>query len=63
LPARWLGKSRRAPGPGTLPTHNLLFVALLLGTVVVVGSLTYVPALALGPIAEALPVPPLGQNR
>jgi potassium-transporting ATPase potassium-binding subunit len=47
-------KKRRAPGPGTLPTHGLLFVGLLLGTVLVIGALTYVPALALGPIAEEL---------
>jgi K+-transporting ATPase ATPase A chain len=47
-------KKRRAPGLGTLPTHNLMFVLLLLGTVATVGSLTYVPALALGPIAESL---------
>jgi K+-transporting ATPase ATPase A chain len=47
-------KRRRAPGLGTLPTHDLLFIALLLGTVLMVGSLTYVPALALGPIAEAV---------
>jgi K+-transporting ATPase ATPase A chain len=37
---------------GTLPTHTPLFVAVLVGTVVLVGVLTYVPALALGPIAE-----------
>lgn len=37
---------------GTLPTHTPLFVALLAGIVVLVGVLTYVPALALGPIAE-----------
>jgi K+-transporting ATPase ATPase A chain len=47
-------KKRRAPGPGTLPTHDLLFVALLIGTVLIIGGLTYVPALALGPIAESL---------
>jgi potassium-transporting ATPase potassium-binding subunit len=47
-------KRRRAPGPGTLPTHGLLFVGLLLGTVLAIGALTYVPALALGPIAEEL---------
>jgi K+-transporting ATPase ATPase A chain len=52
-------KKRRAPGLGTLPTHNLLFVVLLLGTVLVIGGLTYVPALALGPITEALQVPAL----
>jgi len=37
---------------GTLPTHTPLFIAVLVGTVVLVGILTYVPALALGPIAE-----------
>jgi K+-transporting ATPase ATPase A chain len=50
-------KARRVPGPGTLRTHDPLFVSLLLSTVFVVGSLTYVPALALGPIAEELQVP------
>ena len=39
---------------GTLPTHTPLFVALLVGVVILVGALTYVPALALGPIAEHL---------
>src|SRR5579872_1565352 len=37
---------------GTLPTHGSLFVVLLIGTVVIVGALTYFPALSLGPIAE-----------
>jgi K+-transporting ATPase ATPase A chain len=37
---------------GTLPTHTPLFVALLVGTVLLVGALTFFPALALGPIAE-----------
>ncbi len=41
-------------GLGTLPTHTPLFVALLASTVVVVGALTFVPALALGPIVEHL---------
>jgi K+-transporting ATPase ATPase A chain len=41
-------------GPGTLPTHTPLFVALLVGTVMLVGALTFVPALALGPIVEHL---------
>jgi len=40
--------------PGTLPTHTPLFVALLIGTVLMVGALTFVPALALGPIVEHL---------
>ena len=39
---------------GTLPTHTPLFVTLLAGTVVLVGALTFVPALALGPIVEQL---------
>jgi K+-transporting ATPase ATPase A chain len=39
---------------GTLPTHTPLFVALLIGTVLLVGVLTFVPALALGPIVEQL---------
>ena len=47
-------KKRIAPGAGTMPTHGPLFVVLLLGTVVLVGALTYVPALALGPVAEHL---------
>ena len=39
---------------GTLPTHTPLFIVLLIGTVIVVGALTFVPALALGPVAEHL---------
>ena len=42
------------PGAGTLETHTPLFVALLLGTVVLVGALTHLPGLALGPIVEHL---------
>jgi potassium-transporting ATPase potassium-binding subunit len=41
-------------GPGTLPTHTPLFVVMLIGIVVLVGTLTFVPALALGPIVEHL---------
>jgi K+-transporting ATPase ATPase A chain len=41
-------------GPGTLPTHTPLFVGLLVGVVILVGALTFVPALALGPIVEHL---------
>jgi len=37
---------------GTLPTHGLLFVGLLVGTIVIVGALTFFPALSLSPIAE-----------
>jgi K+-transporting ATPase ATPase A chain len=41
-------------GPGTLPTHTPLFVVLLMGTVLLVGALTFIPALALGPMVEHL---------
>ena len=47
-------KKRLAPGEGTLPTHGPLFVVLLIGTVLLVGLLNYVPALALGPVVEHL---------
>ena len=47
-------KKRIEPTAGTLPTHGPLFVALLAGTVILVGALTYVPALALGPVIEHL---------
>ncbi len=47
-------KQRAAATDGTLPTHGPLFVALLIGTVLLVGLLNYVPALALGPVAEQL---------
>lgn len=39
---------------GTMPTHTPLFVSLLVGTVVIVGALAFIPALALGPIVEHL---------
>nr|WP_069269002.1 potassium-transporting ATPase subunit KdpA [Paraburkholderia nodosa] len=48
------GKLRREAGPGTLATHSALFVGLLIGSVVMIASLTYLPALALGPIVEQL---------
>ncbi len=40
------------PGAGTLPTHTPLFVGLVVGTVMLVGALTFLPALALGPVVE-----------
>ncbi len=50
-----LARKKRLPaGPGTLPTHTPLFVAMLVGVVVIVGALTFFPALALGPIVEHL---------
>ena len=47
-------KKKLAPGAGTMPTHGPLFAALLIGTVLLVGLLNYVPALALGPVIEHL---------
>ena len=47
-------KKRLAATAGTLPTHGPLFVTLLIGTVLLVGLLNYVPALALGPVVEHL---------
>jgi K+-transporting ATPase ATPase A chain len=47
-------KTRAAPSAGTFPTHGPLFVGLLIGVILIVGLLTYFPALALGPIVEHL---------
>jgi K+-transporting ATPase ATPase A chain len=47
-------KKRTPPGLGTLPTHTPLFVTMLVAVVLLVGALTFLPALALGPIAEQL---------
>jgi K+-transporting ATPase ATPase A chain len=41
-------------GPGTLPTHTPLFIVMLIGVVIIVGALTFIPALALGPFVEHL---------
>jgi K+-transporting ATPase ATPase A chain len=50
-----LAAKRHVPeSAGTLPTHTPLFITLLACVVVVVGALTFLPALALGPIAESL---------
>ncbi|HEX7374824.1 MAG TPA: potassium-transporting ATPase subunit KdpA, partial [Steroidobacteraceae bacterium] len=48
------GKRATAVTAGTLPTHTPLFVTLLVMTVLLVGALTFVPALALGPVVEHL---------
>jgi len=48
-----LAAKKRIPvSDGTMPTHGPTFVVLLIGTVLLVGALTFVPALALGPIVE-----------
>lgn len=54
LAGRFAAARHQPAGAGTLPTHRPLFVALLTGVALVVVGLTYVPALALGPIAESL---------
>ena len=51
-------KKRLAVTAGTLPTHGPLFVVLLIGVVLLVGLLNYVPALALGPVVEHLVLNP-----
>jgi K+-transporting ATPase ATPase A chain len=48
------GKPLVPTSSGTLPTHTPLFVALLAGVVLIVGLLTFIPALMLGPVVEAL---------
>lgn len=47
-------KKTLAPGPGTFSTTGVLFVILLSGVVLIIGALTFLPALALGPIIEHL---------
>ncbi|MDE3180248.1 MAG: potassium-transporting ATPase subunit KdpA [Acidobacteriota bacterium] len=48
-----LAAKREIPSTsGTLPTHGALFVVLLIGTIVIVGALTFFPALSLGPVVE-----------
>ena len=47
-------KKATAVTAGTMPTHTPLFITLLVGVVLMVGALTFVPALALGPIVEHL---------
>lgn len=47
-----VGKKVVPPGPGTFPTQGALFTGLLVSVVVIVGALTFFPALSLGPIVE-----------
>ncbi|MDD5368927.1 MAG: potassium-transporting ATPase subunit KdpA [Anaerolineaceae bacterium] len=50
-----LARKKRVPsGSGTLPTHTPLFIFWLMGVLLLVGALNFVPALALGPVAEHL---------
>ena len=46
------GKKSIPPGPGTLPTTGPLFSALVVGVILIVGALTFLPALSLGPVVE-----------
>ena len=45
-------KAKVPVSPGTLPTDGMQFVFLIVGTVLILGALTFFPALALGPLAE-----------
>ena len=47
-----VGKRSSEPGPGTFPTDGWLFGALLVAVIIIVGALTYFPALTLGPVVE-----------
>ncbi len=47
-----VGKKTVAPGPGTFPTNGPLFSFLLVSVIIIVGALTFFPALSLGPIVE-----------
>jgi len=46
------GKKVAPPGAGTLPTTGPLFLVLLIGVIIIVGALTFLPALSLGPVVE-----------
>jgi K+-transporting ATPase ATPase A chain len=52
-------KKRIPVSLGTMPTHGPLFITLLIGAVILVGALTYIPALALGPVIEQLLMTPI----
>ncbi|HEY8026728.1 MAG TPA: potassium-transporting ATPase subunit KdpA [Burkholderiaceae bacterium] len=54
IAASLAAKKRLQVNAGTMPTHGALFVSLLIGTVILIGVLNYVPALALGPVVEHL---------
>jgi K+-transporting ATPase ATPase A chain len=50
-----LVRKKKVPvSAGTLPTHTPLFIGWLIGVIVIVGALSYLPALALGPIVQHL---------
>jgi K+-transporting ATPase ATPase A chain len=47
-----IGKKTVAPGPGTFPTNGVVFAGLLVAVILIVGALTFFPALSLGPVVE-----------
>ncbi len=47
-------KKCRSAGPGTLPTHRPLFIGMLLGTILLIGALAWIPAIVMGPVVEEL---------
>jgi K+-transporting ATPase ATPase A chain len=49
-----VAKKKAPPSAGTLPTHTPLFIAWLIGVIIIVGALSFFPALALGPIVEQI---------
>ena len=50
-----LARKKKVPASaGTLPTHTPLFISWLIGVVIIVGALSFLPALALGPIVQQL---------
>jgi K+-transporting ATPase ATPase A chain len=50
-----LAAKKKIPvGAGTLPTHTPLFIVWLIGVIIIVGALSFIPALSLGPIVEQL---------
>jgi K+-transporting ATPase ATPase A chain len=52
-----VGKRPVPPGPGTFPTDSVLFLALLVAVIIIVGALTFFPVLSLGPILESFVAP------
>ena len=53
-PARWPASASSPAGPGTFRTDTPTFVVLLIAVVIIVGALTFFPALLLGPIVQGL---------
>jgi potassium-transporting ATPase potassium-binding subunit len=54
LAGRFAAQGRLPTTAGTVPSDTLTFAALVFGTILLVGALCFLPALALGPIAESL---------